>query len=448
MRSGARARRRPASSPRSGSSRATSAATRSARTSRRSRSAGELPRRGRGRPALPRPVVRADRAAAAATLAAAFHRAHEERYGFADRDRRARARRRPHRRGRARPGGSPSAARRQRASQGRRSSSSPGATLLGARPAGRAQTDGARDAGAETVNVELQVIGSALRVDRRGDGRGARPLRVLGEHQGAARLLDGALRRARADGRAGRAHPRPPRRDARRGRGRHRARGPQPGDVCDPQRPVRRRHAPARHHARLAHGARLRGHRARTTPTSAASSPASLPAGLARALRGGPRHPADAARPTRCSTSSSRQRAQPRRAARRPARAARGAPARRAARRRALRAPRAASASPRRWTSSTRTPSGCVRAAIAALPDGRCEADDVLEAVGRRPRRSAATVDDRTATQIRDRLRRHGAAARRQPQLPARGHALGLLLRRPLPRPTRTCPPPAAPSRR
>ena len=33
----------------------------------------------------------------------------------------------------------------------------------------------------------------------------------------------------------------------------------------------------------------------------------------------------------------------------------------------------------------------------------------------------------------RDRLRRHRAAARREPQLPARGHALGLLLRRPLP---------------
>ena len=33
----------------------------------------------------------------------------------------------------------------------------------------------------------------------------------------------------------------------------------------------------------------------------------------------------------------------------------------------------------------------------------------------------------------RDRLRRHGGPARREPELPARRHALGLLLRRPLP---------------
>ncbi len=52
----------------------------------------------------------------------------------------------------------------------------------------------------------------------RGDGRGADPLRLLGQHQGAARLLDGALRRRRRAGDAGRAHPRPPRLDARRGR--------------------------------------------------------------------------------------------------------------------------------------------------------------------------------------------------------------------------------------
>ena len=49
------------------------------------------------------------------------------------------------------------------------------------------------------------------------------------EHQGAARLLDGALRRARPHDRAGRAHPGPPRRDARGGRGRDRARDPGPG---------------------------------------------------------------------------------------------------------------------------------------------------------------------------------------------------------------------------
>ena len=72
---------------------------------------------------------------------------------------------------------------------------------------------------------------------------------LLVEHQGAARLLGRAVRRRRPDGRAGRAHPRPPRRDARVGRGRDRAR-PAAGRRLRPQRPVRRRDAPARHHAR------------------------------------------------------------------------------------------------------------------------------------------------------------------------------------------------------
>ena len=52
---------------------------------------------------------------------------------------------------------------------------------------------------------------------RRGDGSGAGAQQLLVEHQGAARLLVRALRRAGADGRAGRAHPGPPRRDARLG---------------------------------------------------------------------------------------------------------------------------------------------------------------------------------------------------------------------------------------
>ncbi len=56
----------------------------------------------------------------------------------------------------------------------------------------------------------------------RRDGRDADPLRLLGQHQGAPRLLDRALRRRRRAGDAGRAHPRPPRLDARRGRRRAR----------------------------------------------------------------------------------------------------------------------------------------------------------------------------------------------------------------------------------
>ena len=86
--------------------------------------------------------------------------------------------------------------------------------------------------------------------DRRGDGRGARPLGVLVEHQGAARLLDRALRPRRAHDRPGGAHPRPPRRDARGGRRRH---GPRPCAArgLGAERPVHGRDASARHHARL-----------------------------------------------------------------------------------------------------------------------------------------------------------------------------------------------------
>ena len=123
--------------------------------------------------------------------------------------------------------------------------------------------------------------------------------------------------------------------------------------------------------------------------------------------------------------------AQPGRAARRPARAAGGAAARRAADRGALRAPRPRARSRRRWTSCSPTRSAASAPAIAALPDGRYEATDVLETADGRARAPRGGHDRRR--RARDRLRRHGAAARRQPQLPARGHALGLLLRRPLP---------------
>ena len=88
----------------------------------------------------------------------------------------------------------------------------------------------------------------------RGDGSGADPLRALLEHQGASRRLHGAVRPRRRDGHAGRAHPRAPRRDARRRR-RGSARGALPRGLLDPQRPVRGRHPPARHHR---HHANLR----------------------------------------------------------------------------------------------------------------------------------------------------------------------------------------------
>ena len=129
----------------------------------------------------------------------------------------------------------------------------------------------------------------------RGDGRRADPLGALVEHQGAPRRLDGAVRRRRADGHAGRAHPRAPRLDARRRRRRAR-RAPRARRLVDPQRPVRRRHAPARHHR---HHARLRRRQreprdarrsasppaARTTPTSAGACPARCPPTAARSPR-------------------------------------------------------------------------------------------------------------------------------------------------------------------
>ena len=72
-----------------------------------------------------------------------------------------------------------------------------------------------------------------------------------------------------------------------------------------------------------------------------------------------------------------------------------------------------------------------VRAAIAALPDGRWSAEDVVEAVeGDLPIRCTVEVARRRDPH---RLRRHRGAASGQPQLSALGHALGLLLRRPLP---------------
>ena len=66
--------------------------------------------------------------------------------------------------------------------------------------------------------VTLQVLVGAPARGLRGDGRGADPRRALAQHQGAPRLLDGALRRRGRAGDAGRAHPGPPRLDARRGR--------------------------------------------------------------------------------------------------------------------------------------------------------------------------------------------------------------------------------------
>ena len=122
--------------------------------------------------------------------------------------------------------------------------------------------------------------------------------------------------------------------------------------------------------------------------------------------------------------------AQPRRAARRFPGAARRAPARRAASRRALRASRAGPDRRRHGPSCTPTPSAsCARRSrvcpTAASRRGRAR--------GARRRPRPARRGHHRGRRDRVRLRGHRAPARRQPQLPALGHALGLLLRRPLP---------------
>ena len=111
-----------------------------------------------------------------------------------------------------------------RPSPARRSSSCP-VRRVSSGPAGReSPTTPERSSWSE------RGLGNALgderrpRRDRRGDGHGPRQERVLVEHQGAARLLGRPVRRGRTDGRPGRAHPRPPRCDARVGRRRDRPR--------------------------------------------------------------------------------------------------------------------------------------------------------------------------------------------------------------------------------
>ena len=77
----------------------------------------------------------------------------------------------------------------------------PEATLV-LPPGWRAEVDGrghdrggARAMSASLDPVTLQVLVGAPARRLRGDGRGADPRRALGEHQGAPRLLDGAVRR-------------------------------------------------------------------------------------------------------------------------------------------------------------------------------------------------------------------------------------------------------------
>ena len=143
------------------------------------------------------------------------------------------------------------------------------------------------------MNVELQVIGSALRAVAEEMGavliRSAFSANIKERRDCSTAIFD----ESRPDDRAGRAHPRPPRRDAGRRRCRH-VPVPGTGTGLHAQRPVHRRHAPAGHHARLAHVARLRGVACapRRRRRHGAREPARV---LARALPGRADHPADAA---------------------------------------------------------------------------------------------------------------------------------------------------------
>ncbi len=118
--------------------------------------------------------------------------------------------------------------------------------------------------------------------DRRADGRDARQHRLLGEHQGAARLFLRDLRRRRQPHRQRAAHAGSLGLDG--GVGDHGHRPPRGNDAARrrvrPQCALQRRHAPAGRdgdRAGVPGRARARNsmsHRAATTPTSAASRPA------------------------------------------------------------------------------------------------------------------------------------------------------------------------------
>ena len=175
-----------------------------------------------------------------------------------------------------------------------------------------------------------------------------------------------------------------------------------PGGSLDPQRPLPRRHPPARHHpvspvfvdGELLGFAASRAHHADV----GGPTPGGMPAFSTTPRRGGRRDPADPGRRRRAGRASPRRCACPRQrladlraqqAANRVGRAAAGR-ARRAPRRRR---PARAGMEEILAYAERRT-----RAALAALPDGTYEAEDVLEDDSRRRRarrRPAGRGDDR-----------------------------------------------------
>ena len=245
-------------------------------------------------------------------------------------------------------------------------------------------------------------------------------------------MLDRALRRTRPDDCAGRAHSSPPRRDAGRRGGRHAPR-PRPRRRFRPQRPVRGWDASTRHHARLPDRHRFRG-QPRAPRRRRRRRAGEHARGLSHAGRRGDRDPTHEAR-RRTARRPRHQDAQPRGAPRRLSSPARRPRAGDPAPRRAVRAP---GPRPRRRGDGRALRLFGARRPSRDRPPTRRPFRGAGCARGPRGRPRDPCRGHHRGRRDRVRLRRHRTAARGQPQLPALGHALGLLLRRPLPDRTRS----------
>ena len=281
--------------------------------------------------------------------------------------------------------------------------------------------------------VALQVLVGALRAacDEMGAVliRSAHSPNIKERRDCSTALFD---RRRRA-GDAGRAHPGPPRLDARRGRRGARREHQRPATLWILNDPYRGgTHLPdiTLISPVFAGGGGCSGSppAAPTTRTSAARPRAGCRPSSTRLEEEGVVIP-----PTRADDDVLRELAEPdattRPAARRPARPARRQPDRRAPPRASSPSATAPAGSRRRWPRSSTTPSAAPAPRSRSSPTARYEAADVLEGWRRRARLRVAADDRRRLA--RARLRRHQPTGRGQPQLPALGDQVGGLLRRP-----------------
>ena len=290
--------------------------------------------------------------------------------------------------------------------------------------------------GIDPVTLQVMIGGLRAACDEMGAAliRSAHSANIKERHDCSTALFD-AARRARH---AGRAHPRPPRLDAGRGR-RGARRGAAARRGLDPQRPLPRRHPPARHHPDLA-GLRRRGaarlRRQPRPPRRRRRPDPGRDAGrLAHARGGGRRDPADPGR-RRGARASSPRRCAPRASASptcAPSAAANRIGERRL--RRARRAPRRRDRCATGWPRSSPTPSAAPGPPSPSSPTAptrprTCSRTTPTASERDVTLRVAATIDGDTPP---PRLQRHRRAGRRQPQLPALGDEVGGLLRGPRP---------------